>query len=141
MKSYLIIIGLCVIDVIFVNISQVCKDVDGYEANQVIKVDIKTASKIMYSVEFSMVLDANYTNFISRLRSQRLFVERLAQLFDSNAGDTSSIVISGFSPGSVYVTWHNKSLPVNRCTESEILKLRQVTFFLIFIMSDEIFKI
>ena len=82
------------------------------------------AAKTLYNVEFSMRLDLEYNNFFESPSLQRNFIQRLANLFgDSN---TNAIVLSGISPGSTVITWHNKTLPTNICPDDEIRQLRQV---------------
>lgn len=91
-------------------------------------VTVHAAPRIMYNVEFSMKLNLDYNRFVESPPLQRSFVEKLSQVFgDPN---TNSIVLSGISPGSTVVTWHNKSLPTNVCPDNKIKQLRQVLFYL-----------
>lgn len=108
--------------------SQVCNDnQDDSEtkARHVIEVNVEPVTKAYYSVEFRMKLSSSYDDFVKSPLIRRTFVEKLAKLFGDKT--TSSIVISAYSPGSLIVIWHNKSLPVNVCAESEIVKLRKVS--------------
>lgn len=72
-----------------------------------------------------MTLKMSFDEFSKSPTLRRLFIEKLAALFGDR--DTSSIVISSFISGSVVVTWHNKSLPVDVCLETETEKLRKVS--------------
>lgn len=94
------------------------------KARHVIEVIVEPATKVYYNVEFRMKLSASYEEFVRSPLTRRTFVEKLAKLFGDK--NTSSIVVSGYSPGSLIVTWHNKSLPVNECVESDIVQLRKV---------------
>lgn len=76
-----------------------------------------------------MTLSSSFEDFNRSPLQRRTFVEKLATLFGDK--DTTSIVVSGYAPGSVIVVWHNKSLPVDRCPEEEIEQLRKVRASLI----------
>lgn len=95
------------------------------KVRHVIEVVVEPAAKAYYSVEFSMTLKKSYDDFIKSPLMQRTFVEKLAKIFGDK--NTSSIVISGHSPGSLIITWHNKSLSFFDCDEPEITKLRKVS--------------
>lgn len=105
---------------------QICQDKGGLVARDGLVVIVHPAPRVMYNVEFSMKLDLNYKKFIESPSLQRSFVEKLARLFGDS--DTSAIVLSGFSPGSTIVTWHNKTLPTNICPDNKIKQLRQVIY-------------
>ncbi|KAK7593099.1 hypothetical protein V9T40_007851 [Parthenolecanium corni] len=97
---------------------------EGWVARQVIDVVVEPPPKIPYNMEFSVTLKMSFDEFSKSPTLRRLFIEKLAALFGDR--DTSSIVISSFISGSVVVTWHNKSLPVDVCLETETEKLRKV---------------
>ncbi|KAL1114846.1 hypothetical protein AAG570_007670, partial [Ranatra chinensis] len=100
------------------------EDSGGLTANDVLVVTVLPAPKTLYNVEFSMRLEIDYNTFVESPLLQKNFVQRLAVLFgDPN---TNAIVLSGFSPGSTDVAWHNKTLPTNFCPDDEIRRLRQV---------------
>ena len=90
---------------------------------------VEPALKRQYSVEFSITLNSSYTSFDEFNNvpiKRRNFVKKLSELFGDK--DTSSIVVSGYQTGSLIVIWHNKTLPVDKCAEDEIEKLRKVKF-------------
>lgn len=103
----------------------VCHDNENTEKNAVhtIEVVVEQAVKMPYNVEFSMTLSSSFEDFNRSPLQRRTFVEKLATVFGDK--DTTSIVVSGYAPGSVIVVWHNKSLPVDRCPEEEIEHLRK----------------
>ncbi|XP_065199578.1 dystroglycan 1-like [Planococcus citri] len=105
------------------------EDTESMKVRHVIEVVVQPAAKNNFNVEFRMKLKKSYDDFIKSQTLKRIFVEKLAKLFDDK--NTSSIVISGYSPdslssNSLIITWHNKSLPFNDCDEPEITKLRKV---------------
>lgn len=102
----------------------ICQDKGGLVARDGLVVIVHPAPRVMYNVEFSMKLDLNYKKFTESPSLQRSFVEKLARLFGDS--DTSAIVLSGFSPGSTIITWHNKTLPTNICPDNKIKQLRQI---------------
>lgn len=101
-----------------------CEDRGGLSITDSLVVTVLPAPQTLYNVEFSMKLDIDYQSFIESPPMQRSFIERLATLFGDK--NTNNIVLSGLSPGSTVVTWHNKSLPTNICPDNHILSLRQI---------------
>lgn len=100
---------------------------DQKAVRQTIELKVEPALRKPYNVEFSMTLNSSYTSFedfnrVPMLR--RTMVKKLSELF--NDQDTSSIVVSGYAPGSLIIIWHNKTLPVDTCPEEEIETLRKV---------------
>lgn len=94
---------------------------------QTIEVNVESAATNIYNVEFSMTLNSSYVSYdefnrVPMLR--RTFITKLSELF--NDQDTSSIVLSGYAPGSLIIIWHNKTLPLNTCPEEKIEELRRV---------------
>lgn len=102
----------------------VCKDKGGLVARDNLVVIVHSAPPVMYNVEFSMKLNLEYNTFVESPPLQRSFVEKLARVFGDH--NTNAIVLSGISPGSTVVTWHNKSLPTNICPDNKIKHLRQL---------------
>lgn len=102
----------------------VCKDKGGLVARDNLVVNVHSAPPIMYNVEFSMKLNLEYNTFVESPSLQRSFVEKLARVFGDQ--NTNAIVLSGLSPGSTVITWHNKSLPTNSCPDNKIKQLRQL---------------
>lgn len=102
----------------------VCEDRGGLTANDAIVVAINPPPRIRYNVEFSMTLDIDYDTFIKSASNKRKFVEKLQELFRDR--NKNNIHISSIVEGSTIVTWNNKSLPTDRCPNSEIKRLRRV---------------
>lgn len=102
----------------------ICRDKGGLIARDGLMVVVHPAPRVLYNVEFSMKLNLDYSQFVESPTLQRSFVEKLAQVFGDPS--TNAIVLSGISPGSTVITWHNKSLPTNLCPDSTIKLLRQV---------------
>ena len=97
-------------------------------ARQTIEVKVEPASRNRYNVEFSMTLNSSYISyeeFNQMPMLRRIFVKKLSELFGDK--DTSSIVVSDYTRGSLIVIWHNKTLPMHTCPEEEIEKLRKVS--------------
>ncbi len=97
---------------------------DELKARQVIDIIVEPAAKIPYNVEFNMSLSTSYEEFYRTPSLRRSFVEKLAVLF--NDQNTDSIVIRRYSPGSLIITWHNKTLSADKCEEEKIEQLRRV---------------
>lgn len=70
-----------------------------------------------------MTLDPPNQHFLKSPLIMRSFVESLKELFGDS--DTSSILIKSVTTNPVVVSWYNTSLPVDRCPEGEINKLRK----------------
>lgn len=102
----------------------VCEDRGGLTANDGLVVAVNPAPRIPYNVEFSMTLDISYDIFINSASLKRKFVEKLQELFKDK--DSSNIHINSISEGSTVVRWYNKSLPTERCPDSEIRRLRRI---------------
>lgn len=103
----------------------VCEDKTGQAANDGLVANVQPPPKVIYSMDFSMVIDTpGYSTFIDTPTIQRHFVERLSLLF--NDPDTSNIVIESVLPGSTVITWHNRSLSTEKCPEDVGALLRKV---------------
>lgn len=102
----------------------VCEDRGGLTANDGLVVAVNPSPRIPYNVEFSMTLDTPYDVFMNSASVKRKFVEKLQELFKDK--DTNSIHINSISEGSTIVRWFNKSLPTERCPNSEIRRLRRI---------------
>lgn len=102
----------------------VCEDRGGLTANDGLVVAVNPAPPIQYNVEFRMALNTPYELFLYSASTKRKFVEKLQELFKDK--DTSNIHISGIMEGSTIVTWNNKSLPTNRCPNTQIMRLRRI---------------
>ncbi|XP_014256303.1 dystroglycan isoform X2 [Cimex lectularius] len=112
-----------------VNVGQIeyqliCEDKEGLTTNDGLVVNVHPAPRILYNVEFSMKLSLDYSIFMENPTLQRIFVQKLAAIFKDH--NTNAIVLSGFTPGSTVITWHNKSLPTNLCPDNEIVQLRKI---------------
>lgn len=102
----------------------VCEDRGGLTANDGLVVAVNPAQRIPYNVEFSMTIETSYESFINSASAKRKFVEKLQEIFRDR--DTSNIHISSIVEGSTIISWNNKSLPTDRCPNSEIKRLRRV---------------
>lgn len=101
---------------------------EDWVARQVIDVVVEApVSKARYTMEFSLTLKMSFDEFSKSPLVRRSFIEKLAALFGDR--DTSSIAISSFISGSVIVTWHNKSLPLDSCSEAQTERLRKVGYY------------
>lgn len=109
-----------------------CEDKTGQAANDGLVANVQPPPKVIYSMDFSMVIDTpGYSTFIDTPTIQRHFVERLSLLF--NDPDTSNIVIESVLPGSTVVTWHNRSLSTEKCPEDVGALLRKVRLLISFL--------
>lgn len=102
----------------------VCEDRGGLTANDGLIVVVHPATKIQYNVEFTIIMEVPYETFINSANLKRKFVEKLQEVFRDK--DTSSIHISSISEGSTVIRWNNKTLPTDRCPDTEIKRLRRV---------------
>ncbi|KAG8229508.1 hypothetical protein J437_LFUL004914 [Ladona fulva] len=90
-----------------------------------------------HSVEFFATLATSHEHIESSATLKRKFVERLAELFGDR--DTSAILLYSVTPGeddgadddegSTVITWFNTSLPVDRCPEEEVSRLRRILVY------------
>lgn len=102
----------------------VCEDRGGLTANDGLVVVVSPAAPINYNVEFTMTLELPYEVFVNSASHKRKFVEKLQEVFRDK--DTSNIHISAIMEGSTIVSWNNRSLPSDRCANSDIKRLRRV---------------
>lgn len=102
----------------------VCEDRGGLTANDGLVVVVNPSPKINYNVEFSITLEIPYEMFINNANHKRKFVEKLQEIFKDR--ETTNIHINSIIEGSTIVNWNNKSLPTDRCPNSEIKRLRRI---------------
>lgn len=108
----------------------VCEDTGGLTASDTLVVEIHSAPKLNYNVEFSMTIEIEYDTFVRSASMKRKFVEKLQSLFDDEF--TNSVQLgpimkgSSLSKGSTIVTWFNKSLAKDDCPWKEIKKVETI---------------
>lgn len=70
------------------------------------------------AIEFSIVLETEYSHFISDLSNKIKVLDKLAHLYGDP--DPKYVNVLGISEGSVVFNWTNNTLPVKRCAKYEI---------------------
>lgn len=76
-----------------------------------------------------------FKEFNNSAKLKKIFVERIAKLFGDK--NTSNIVVLEISSvnGLTMVTWYNKTLEIDQCDENKILHLRQVYFYVYYLIN------
>lgn len=102
----------------------VCEDRGGLTANDGLVVVVNPAPILPYNVDFTITLEIPYELFINSANHKRKFIEKLQEVFRDK--DAKNIHINAINEGSTIVSWNNKSLPTDRCPNSEIKRLRRI---------------
>lgn len=101
----------------------VCEDSGSLTANDGLVVVVHPAAKIQYTAQFAM-LTVPHPLIVSGAVLKRKFIEKLKDLFQDQ--NTNAISLSSVTEDPTVVTWHNRTLPTDRCPESEIKQLRKL---------------
>jgi len=100
-----------------------CEDSGSFTANDGLVVVVHPAAKAKYTVQFAMMAEP-YSSFLTSAAMKRKFIENLKDLFGDQ--NTNAISLSSVTENPTVVTWHNRSLPTDRCSEDEVIQLRKL---------------
>lgn len=100
--------------------AQVCEDSGSLTATDSLVVVVSPAAKIQYTAQFTMLMKP----YAGSAALKRKFIEKLKNLFGDQ--NTSAVSLSSVTDDPPVVTWHNRTLPTERCPENEITQLRKL---------------